>query len=181
MNQSAILKAVYETIQKNISGLGEEDGLFQVAVGMVEEQKDVKQPIVFLGISDICQLYPDKNGQKIETNEMMFEIPARVGCIFFLKITSDTYPPLLETAGRLIQYFKDNNTIQLEDYKWHGENEGKIFIEPVIRKPETLGNTKTHDLPFLVLEYQLEIGINSQKGVPFKRVDKKVINGKIIE
>jgi hypothetical protein len=181
MNQSAILKAAYERIYKNISEMGEENGLFQTGDGKMEAQNIGKQPVVYLGISDLCQLYPDKNGQKIEVNEMLFEAPARVGCIFFLKIISETYPPLLETAGKLIQYFKDNNTIQLEDYKWHGENEGKIFIEPVIRKPENSGRFQSHDFPVITLEFQLEIGINSLKGVSFKRVEKKVLSGKIIE
>jgi hypothetical protein len=181
MSQSAILKAAYETIYKNISELGEENGLFQVSNGSMETLKGGKQAEVYLGISDLCQLYTDKNGQKVEMDEMIFEVPARVGCILFMTIISRTYPSLLETAGWLIQYFKDNNAIQLEDYKWHGENEGKIFIEPVIRKPELLRRPQSNDLPAIILEYQLEVGINSQKGVSFKRVEKKILKGNIID
>jgi hypothetical protein len=181
MNQSAILKASYEVIYKNLSELGEKDGQFQMGNSGKEVPKDEQKPTVCLAVSDLCQLYPDKNGQKIEVDETIFEVPTRLGCIFSLTISAEAYPPLLETAGRLIQYFKDNNTILLEGYKWHGENEGKIFIEPVIRKPEPKDWLKTHDLPAVSLEYTLEVGINSQKGVPFKRVDKRVVKGNLMD
>ena len=181
MNQSAILRAAYEAVYKNLSELGEENKLFKVSDGAMEESKNGQQPVVYLGVSDLCQLYPDKNGQKVEMGEIIFEVPARVGCIFSLTVTSGAYPLLLETVGQLIQYFKDNNTILLEDYKWHGENEGKIFIEPVIRKPEPQGKPKNHDLPVIIIEYILEVGINSLKGTPFKRVEKKILKGNIID
>jgi hypothetical protein len=182
VSQSAVLRAAYEAVYKNVSELGEKDGLFQMGGGAVEEsQKDGQPPTVYLAVSDLCQLYPDKNGQKIETDEMIFEIPARVGCVFSLTIISGIYPPLLEAAGRLIQYFKDNNTVQLEGYKWHGEDEGKVFIEPVIRKPEPRRGPGRWDMPAVSLEYLLEVGINSLKGTPFKRVEKKMVKGNIID
>jgi hypothetical protein len=181
VNQSAILKAAYETVYKGLSELGEKNGLFWVGTGAPEVPKDGQPAAVYLGVSDICQLYPDKNGSKIEVDEMIFEVPARVGCIISLTVMSEIYPPLLETAGQIIQYFKDNNNIRLEDYKWHGEDEGKIFIEPVIRKPEPAGRPKIHDLPAISLEYILEVGINSLKGTAFKRVEKQVVKGNIMD
>jgi hypothetical protein len=173
--------AAYEATYKNLSELGEKNELFKVSNGSMESPKDGQQTIVYLGVSDLCQLYSDKNGQKVEMDEIIFEVPARVGCIFSLTITSDAYPSLLETAGQIIQYFKDNNTILLEDYKWHGENEGKIFIEPVTRKSEPQCKPPPHDFPVISLEYMLEVGINSLKGTPFKRVEKKIIKGNIID
>jgi hypothetical protein len=175
MNQSAVLRASYEKIYKNLAALSEETKLFLLCGGDEDISDDGAK--VILGVSDVCQLCPDKNGEKVEENEMIFEVPARLGCVLFLTVISKAYPALLETAGLLIQYFKDNNYIQLEDYKWHGDNEGKIFIEPVIRKPEPSGGTKNCDLPYITLKYTMEMSINSQKGTPFRRVEKREIKG----
>jgi len=133
MNQSAVLKASYEAVYKILSDLAIKTKLFRMgAGGALEAPKDEAQPSVCLGVSDVSQLFIDKNGQTVEMDEMMFEAPTQVGCMLYLTIISKYYPHLLETAGALIQYFKDNNSILLEDYKWHGE-EGKVIIEPVVR------------------------------------------------
>jgi len=181
MNQSAILKVLHETINKNLSDLGNDTKLFEMSDGgALQDPKEGSKAMVCLGISDVSQLSPDKNGQKIEEDQMIYEAPARLGCTLFLKVLSKYYPQLLETTGILIQYFKDNNTIQLQDYKWHGESEGKIFIEPVIRKPEIKREPYVSGLPVIMLEYILEVGINSLRGVPFKRVEKMSVKGGIM-
>jgi hypothetical protein len=175
MSQSAILRAGYELIRNNLSALGGETKLFVLC----DKDKEVSDNVskVILGVSDVCQLCSDKNGEKVEENEIIYEIPARVGCVLFLTVISDNYPAVLETAGLLVQYFKDNNFIQLDEYKWHGEKEGKIFIEPVVRKPATHSGYSNKDLPSVTLEYVMEIGINSLKGTAFKRVEKMKITG----
>jgi hypothetical protein len=172
--------ASYEMIYNNLSAFAEEKKFILTSNESAEQQGTGTQPRVCLGISDVSQLCPDKNGQKVEEDEMTFEAPTRVGCILFLTVIANAYPPLLETIGLLIQYFKDNNSILLEDYKWHGETEGKIFIEPVIRKPEPQKENKSHSIPSITLEYYIEMGINSLKGTPFKRVEKRAIKGNII-
>ena len=174
MNQSAVLRASYEEIYKNLSALSEETKLFV----MCDEDEDVSNKTkVILGVSDICQLSSDKNGEKVEENGMIYEVPTMMGCVLSLSVISKKIPALLETVGQLIQYFKDNNYIQLEDYKWHGKNDGKIFIEPVVRKPELRVGFKDRQLTAFTLEYFMEIGINSQKGISFKRVEKIAIKG----
>jgi hypothetical protein len=174
MKQSAILRAGYEEIYKKLSVLSEETKLF---VMRDKDENVSNETRVILGVSDICQLFSDKNGEKVEENGMIYEAPTMVGCVFSLSVISGNYPSLLETVGRLIQYFKDNNYIQLDDYKWHGENDGKIFIEPVVRKPELRAGFKDRYLTAFTLEYLMEIGINSQKGTSFKRVEKIAIKG----
>jgi hypothetical protein len=179
MNQSAILRASYEAIYTNLAALGKETKLF--AMGGIDEDVSGNESKVIFGVSDICQLSHDKNGEKVEENEKIFEAPTRVGFAFFLTVIAKEYPALLETAGRLIQYFKDNNYIQLEEYKWHGENGGKIFIEPAVRKPELRDGLKDRQLPSVTLEFLMEMGINSEKGTSFKRVEKKTIKGSIMD
>jgi hypothetical protein len=174
MNQSAILRASYEEIYKNLSALSEETKLFV----MCDKYEDaLNETRVILGVSDICQLSSDKNGEKVEENGMIYEAPTMVGCVFSLSVISKSYPSFLETAGLLIQYFKDNNYIQLEDYKWHGENDGKIFIEPIVRKPELRVGFKERYFTAFTFEYLMEIGINSQKGTSYKRVERIAIKG----
>ncbi|MDR0312020.1 MAG: hypothetical protein LBI14_00320 [Treponema sp.] len=179
MNQSAILRASYEAIYNDLSKLGKENKLFLMGDG--DSSKTGTEASVYLGISDLSQICADKNGQKIVEDEMTFEAPTQVGCIFFLTVSAKTYPPILEAVGSLIQYFKDNNAIVLEDHKWHGEDKGKIFIEPVIREPELQKEIKIHEIPAIILKYRMEMGINSQKGTPFKRIEKRTIKGNIID
>jgi len=181
MNQSAILRASYEAIYNELLNLGEKNKQFMVGDGGAGFTNAETETKVCLGVSDVSQLCSDKNGENIEIDEMIFEAPTMVGCMLFLSVVAKTYPSLLETTGLLIQYFKDNNSIQLDDYKWHGEDEGKIFIEPVIRKPEAQKTPQFDNMPTVTLEYRMEVGINSLKGTPFKRVDKLTLKGNVID
>ena len=182
MNQSAILRVCYEAIYKNLSALGDETKIFCMnAAGSLEEPKNEVEAIVCPGVSDVSQVFIDKNGEKVVMDEMLFEAPAQIGCILSLTIIAKTYPPLLETVGLLIQYFKDNNVVLLEDYKWHGEDEGKIVIESVVRAPEPRKESIYHDYPALTIQFLMEMGINSLKGTPFKRVEKAAVRGNLIE
>jgi len=178
MRQSAILKACYETIYNNLTEIGKVSKLF--TMGEKDEELSDNETKVIFGISDVCQLSSDKNGEKVEENEIRYEAPTNVGCAFFLTIISKSYPALLEAAGLLIQYFKDNNYINLEEYKWHGEKDGKIFIDPAVRKPELMAGCKPPSFPSVTLEFLMEMGINSLKGTPFKRVEKRTIKGGIM-
>lgn len=172
MRQSDILKASYEKIYDNLSELGRKEDLFLMSNKGIKHPETDTHSLVCLGFSDVCQLCPDKNGEKVEENETIFETPARIGCMLSINIVSKQYNQLLEAVGLLVQYFKDNNEIILDEYKCHGEEEGKIYIEPVIRKVESQQLHKINDFPVITLEYQMEMGINSLKGTKFKRVDK---------
>ena len=68
----------------------------------------------------------------------------------------------------------------LGEYKWHGEEGGKVFIEPVVCEPEPRAGYGETRLPGVTLKYTMEMGINSEKGISFKRVEKKAIKGGII-
>jgi len=182
MTQSAILRVSYEAVYADLLSVADRTKLFTVsAKGSVGGPEDQSPPVVCLGVSDISQLYLDKNGQIIEVDEALFEAPTQVGYMLSLTVIADAYPPLLEAVGALIQHFKDNNAIQLADYKWHGENEGKIFLEPVIREPQPRKSPAPRDSPALTLEYRVEMGINSLKGASFKRVEKTAIKGNLID
>ena len=181
MSQSAILKAGYEAVYNSLMKLGAETKLFALSGGASQSSESKTPSTVYFGVSDISQLSLDKNGQTVEADEMIFAAPTQAGCIIFMKVAAETYPPLLETIGLLIQHFKDNNTITLAEHKWHGEKEGVIFLEPVVRDLEPGKEICSDGLPSLTLQYRMEGWINSLNGKSFKRVEKRTITGNIFE
>jgi hypothetical protein len=179
MTQSAVLKVSYEAVFSQLADLGKSSKLFTASEDNAQESsKD--ETLVYLSVSDISQIAIDKNGQTIEVDEVMFSVPSQIGCVLSITISAQTYPPLLETAGLLIQHFKDNNVIELPEYTWHGETDGRIFLEPVVRDVKTGEERQRGETPSRFLEYRVEAGINSLKGTSFKRVEKKAVKGEII-
>jgi hypothetical protein len=127
---------------------------------------------------DIGQIAQDKNGQQITVEDVAFEAPARIGFLVAFEVISDMYPDILEATGALIRYFKDNNKILVNDFTWHGNEDKTAFIEPIVRQPDER-RVSVQTQPSLSLHYMVEVGINSEKGTPFKRVERRKIDGKI--
>lgn len=174
MSQSAVLKNCYEIIFNILEKLGTESKLFLVR-DAADLGKETDTPVLYMGVSDICQLVQDKNGQQIVFNEVHYDEPTRIGFVLTLTIVSKSSMALLEAVGCIIRYFKDENTISLKDeYTWHGNDDGKIYIEPVVRDTD-LARAISLPLPDISLKYRIELGINSEKGTPFRRVEKRDI------
>jgi hypothetical protein len=173
MRQSAILRVIYETLSAVLSGEGESTGLFTLC-GDKAASEEVPGVSVRLEIGDICQTAPDKSGQRIIVEEMAYEAPAQLGVILSVGLICRTYPPLLECAGYIVRFFKDNHLFSLRGYGWHGNGGGDIFLEPVIREPAA--NNRGGERPSLSLHYRIEAGINSEKGESFRRVEKRKIS-----
>jgi hypothetical protein len=188
MSQSAVLKYCYETVFEQLKTFGTKSRLFSIESGsfhqniqniqdikniekVPDEKKKKAKSTVYMNVSDISQTALDKNGQTIVIDDIMYEAPAMVGFLFSFMVTADHYPELLETAGALVRYFKDTNSISAGDYTWHG-NGDTIYIEPVIREPDSRRTVLPAGMPALVLEYRLEAGINTEKGHAIKRVEK---------
>jgi hypothetical protein len=158
-----------------LTGLGTATGLFSVEQGAI--QNSDTHTVVFAGVSDIGQVAADTNGEKVHIDEVAYKAPTRVGCIFSLTIQAKQFPELLEAAGCLIQHFKDFNTVDVGEMAWHGAENSLVYIEPLIREPG--GGITVQAMPALTLGYRLEMGINSEQGTPFKRVEKRQITGTI--
>jgi hypothetical protein len=135
---------------------------------------------VYLGIAGISQLSSDKNGQKIVVDEVSYEEPARIGFLVSITAVSRRYPDALEAVGAIIRHFKDANTIFVGEDSWHGNTDGLVFIEPVIGEPDGRRRIPGREPPSLTIEYRIEVGINSEKGTPFRRVEKREIKSNII-
>jgi hypothetical protein len=185
MSQSAILKESYEAMYRVLVELGSSLKLFSVESGYITDRKDIIKngfkSVVLLGIADISQLTKDKNGRNIIVNDISYEEPTRICFILSITAVSEQYPDLLETIGAIIRYFKDNNMISIGDYNWYGNNDGMIYIEPVIRKPDSKQNKLIDVLPSLSVEYLVEVAINSEKGTRVKRVEKQKIQSNVID
>jgi len=182
MRQSAVLKAGYEAVYSGLSAFGGETRLFVVdEFGAQSTPDSSKQTVASLGVCDVSQICQDKNGHTVESEGQIYEAPTQVGYIISVTVASKSYPALLEAAGAIVQYFKDNNAIRLADYSWHGEAEGKIVIEPVIHAPDSHKEPQFYNgLPSIVLKYSMDVGINSLNGSTFKRVKEREIKGSII-
>ena len=136
---------------------------------------------VKVNVNDISQSMCDKSGQRLIIDEQQYEQPARFEmCLCIYVSSSDAAKALLQYA-KIAVYFKDNPSIDISKFNWHGCNDGKVYLEPVIRHadPEKLssedGNCR------LELRYIVEFSLNSEKASAFKRVEKRDIRSFVKE
>jgi hypothetical protein len=182
MSQSSILRYTYELFYNNLASLGDELKLFTVENDTIKSKNPNSKykSCVFMEVSDISPLSQAKNSERIVINENHYESPTSIGFIISLSVISDNYFELLESLGAIVRYFKDNNTILAkEEFNWHGNESGKIYIEPFLHKPGEKYRPTATDHPSLSLEYYIEVAINSENGTPFRRVEKYEIHGNV--
>jgi hypothetical protein len=184
VKQSGILQKSYEGIYQILANLGAELGLFSVENGHLDKRESTKEgpkTVVLLEIADISQLAKDKNGQEIIVDEVSYEEPSRIGFIVSITAISDQYPDMLEALGAIIRHFKDDNTIPIGDFGWHGSTDGLVYIEPIIREPGSGKNRASQASPALALEYRVEVAINSENGTRVKRVERQRIRSNVMD
>lgn len=179
MNQSDILRHVYETISRTLEELGEKTQLFSVEKGCINKT-ETDSSIVYLGVSGVSQLAHDKTSQKVIVEEQSYEAPTPVGMVLSITAVSVMYPYLLEVIGCILRYFKDTNAFPLGEYVWHEYPEDVFYMEPLIRNTGANNIKNLQDIPSLSLEYNVTLAINSEHGISFKRVAKTKITGQNI-
>jgi hypothetical protein len=167
VRQSGIFKAVYEAVASALAEEGRATGLFSVENGEVR-----------LELSDICQLSQDKNGQRVIVDDVSYEAPARFGMLLALRFLGPDYAELLERAGAVAPFLKDNNAFSAPGCGWHGNAEGVFFLEPEIRELRPGGTGEGG--PGLVLRYSVEAALNSERGGTFRRVEKRDIRARSV-
>ena len=84
---------------------------------------------------------------------------------------------VLKVYGRVSVHFKDNPSVDISNWKWHGCSSDKIYLEPVIRKLDLSKNSFDGEFHKFELLYTMEFSLNSQKANEFKRVEKRDIRG----
>jgi hypothetical protein len=178
MSQSSILRHCYNKIFQILKREGETSKLYNLSERIFDGNIKDARTAVFVEVSDLAQILQDKNGEKVFIDEQQFAAPTYIACIFTIEIASVHYENVLETAGHIIRYFKDNNTFETGEYNWHGNIHQKIYIEPIIRDPENNRMMKKYSMPFVSLEYRIEAAINSEIDGTFKRVQSREIRGK---
>jgi hypothetical protein len=178
--QHGVLQYSFKLIFKVLKELGANSPLFSVEDGCIINT--VKSGTkVFVGISDICQLSQDRNGEKVVVKDKTYEAPTRMGLVLSITAVSKSYPNVLETLSCIAAHFKDNYAFPLGEFNWHDNPGTMLFIEPVVRPNMTGRSRNCNDLPSLTLEYMLEVGINAEKGIGFKRVEQRTFIGKNIQ
>ncbi|MBN1616866.1 MAG: hypothetical protein JW875_06090 [Spirochaetales bacterium] len=172
MSQYAVLRYAYESFFARLDQFAQESGLFTT----IDSSEGI--PRVSLSVCDICQIVQDKNGQRIIVDEVRYELPSIVSMSLAVVIEGSGYPEILGASGAIIAYMKDNPIIEVKDHNWHGNDIGRVYVEPFIRSPSA--SYKVSGMPCVVLDYRLEVGINSNKGEVFKRVEKRDIRSEIM-
>lgn len=160
MVQSEIIFGIYNAVEEKVSQIKYADG--------------VK---VSVRVNDLCQCMFDKSGQRIVVNDQQYEQPAAHSMCIGVVIEGKSLSDVLKTYGKVSVYFKDNPSVNIADWKWHGCADDKSYLEPVVRKLD-LGK-KCFDGQFHKFEllYTIDFSLNSQKPNEFKRVEKRDIRG----
>jgi hypothetical protein len=178
MRQSRIFRAVYEAVREALAEEGAASGLFSVGSeggggAPVWEASGGPAPVrVRLVVCDLCQTALDKSGQRVVAGEASYEAPARFAMTLALRGEARSWPELLEAMGCAARFFKDNPCFEAEDCAWHGAGASRVFLEPVIRQPETAGG-RAGETPEISLYYRVEAALNSEKAETFRRVRKR--------
>lgn len=159
MAQWEIISGVYSKLSESIK---------KIKTGEVEAG---------LYIKDICQCMFDKSGQQIIVDEKMYEQPAIYEICLGIKIQGKDISDVLKTYGQIAVYMKDNPSISIEEWKWHGSSSDKVYFEPVIRHADLSKSSFENGVHSFELLYKTEISLNSQKSSEFKRVEKREIRG----
>ncbi len=172
MNQSGVLRYCYEKVFEILRQEGEQSKLYTIMENTASEHINTPGTALFISVSDFAQIAQDKNGEKVFVEEQMFPAPTFMAFILSIEIRAEQYPDVLEAAGYIVRYFKDNNTFEAGDYNWHDNTSNTVYIEPVIREP-CINVTRNRSFSAVItLEYRIEAAINSEKGGTFKRVQK---------
>lgn len=179
MMQSGVLGYTYRLLRDRLEELASDSGLYHMTVGSNVPGKNSK-PSVSIAVTDICQIAQDKNGQRIVVDELRYELPSLVAVSIAIVISGNECDTVLDAAGCIAGYMKDNPVIDAGEYNWHGNTNGRIYVEPKIRGP-VAGSTILRDQQQVVMEYCFEAGINSGIGEAFTRVEKREVRSGFIK
>ncbi len=160
MNQSEIICGIYESVAEN--------------AGRIKISDAVKIDVF---VDDLCQCMSDRSGQRIIVDEMQYEQPAMYEMCIGIAMKGKKLSDVLKAYGSIAVHFKDNPSVDISDWKWHGCSADKIYLEPVIRSVDL--DKKSFDGEFHNFEllYKIDFGLNSQKPNEFKRVERRDIRG----
>lgn len=179
MKQKGVLKHLFSTILSRLEKTGEESSLFTVVDGTPQTNTPHSETVVYLSVSDICQIERDKTGERIVVDEKRYELPAQIALCFRIYINAPLYIDVLETAGYIISFLKDMPPIDAAEYNWHTNESGQIYLAPIARPIKINISPMPNFQSELYLEYIADAGINSLNGEEFTRVDKRDIRGNV--
>ncbi|MDR3303828.1 MAG: hypothetical protein LBS86_05390 [Treponema sp.] len=171
MGQETVLQYCYDALCERLAALGETSGLF--ALDAVHGTR-TGASTVRVGIADVSQVAADRNGVHVVVDERLYAAPTRIACVVALTVSAERYTDALATLGMLVKHFKEQNTLEVGAFNWHGNTDGMIYLEPLLREPERRPVAET---PVLTLEYRFEVGINAEQSEPVHRVEQRSVHG----
>lgn len=166
--QSDIFKYAVSTLKETLIKFPE------LKCEVVDEFVDGKSNQVKLDVIDLFQCANDRTGQKIIVNEKMVDVPTQFVMILRISFSGKNLEENLSNYGRVAVFFKDNNSFECGDFGWYGNENGRFFVEPVIRR-------ESHCNEYLHLDYRIDLQLNSVKTEKFTRVEKKILNANQIK
>lgn len=170
MEQSDIICGIYESVCHDVAGLAKKTGLFSVGSSSAD-------CTVCVRVADIAQCMFDKSGQRIVIDEKQYEQPACYEMCLAVSVEGKNADAVLKSFGALAVYFKDNPAVDISEWKWHGCQSDRVYLEPIIRHADFNRRVGEENGVCLVLAYKTEFSLNSQKASGFKRVEKRDIRG----
>jgi hypothetical protein len=144
------------------------------SIGRIQKGEDCT---VGAYIKDICQNETDRSGQKVIFEEQQFDQPTNFELCIAIETSGKNLSEVLKTYGMVAVFFKDNPSIDIGEWKWHGASSDKIYLEPIIRHIDIEKKKVRDGTYFFELLFRTEIRLNSQKSTEFKRVEKRDIRG----
>jgi hypothetical protein len=166
MTQYRILRELYERTGALIAAAGEESGLFRFGLDVPDGGT-----VGSLVVSGLGQVQESKGGEFLVLGDRRYEYPSLMELLFRLVIRGVSYADVLEAAGLIVRTVKDCDGIPLPGYGWHGCSEEKCYLEPMIGSPVLPSGDEGS--PVLSLFFRVRCGVNSGRGVSFRRVEKR--------
>lgn len=152
-------------------------GIYNAAEDKIRQIKNTNDVIINVFVKDLCQCMLDKSGQRIIVDEQQYEQPAMHEMCIGVVIKGKNLSDVLKAYGKASVYFKDNPSVDISNWKWHGCSSDKIYLEPVVRKLDLSKNGFDGEFHKFELLYTIDFSLNSQKANEFKRVEKRNIRG----
>lgn len=169
IEQSNIIYGIYESVCRNVADIAKKTGLFSVDSG--------SDCVACVKVADIAQCMFDKSGQRIVVDEKQYEQPASYEMCLTVSVEGKDTGAVLKSFGALAVHFKDNPAIDISEWKWHGCQSDKVYLEPVIRHADFERQVGEGGVTRFALAYKTEFSLNSQKASGFKRVERRDIRG----
>ena len=102
-------------------------GIYNATEDKIRQIKNTNDVIINVYVKDLCQCMLDKSGQRIIVDEQQYEQPAMHEMCIGVVIKGKNLSDVLKVYGRVSVHFKDNPSVDISNWKWHGCSSDKSY------------------------------------------------------